>query len=86
MKHITFDENQWNCIDKGIKIFEEIFIGVLIVGAVFFAYSWSQFDHLSFPALLQFLFITTWVGIFGLVGSIALPTFFVLLRKKLCRK
>ena len=86
MKHITFDENQWNSIDKGIKVFEEIFIGIIIVGAVFFAYSWSQFDHLSFPALLQFLFITTWIGIFGLVGSIALPAIFVLLRKKLNRK
>ena len=85
MKHITFDNEKWHCIEKGMKIFEEVFLGVFIVGVVFLLYAWMTIDQISLPALVQFLFVGSWVGMFGLVTAIAIPVMFALLGKKLCR-
>jgi len=85
MKLTALANEKWNCIEKGMKIFEEVFLGVFVIGVIFLLYGWMNLDHISLPALVQFLFVSSWIGIFGLVSAIALPVLFALLGKKLCR-
>ena len=85
MKLTTFANEKWNCIEKGMKIFEEVFLGVFVIGVIFLLYGWMNLDQISLPALVQFLFVSSWIGIFGLVSAIALPVLFALLGKKMCR-
>lgn len=85
MKLTATGNEKWTCMVKGIKVFEEFFAGIFVVGMVFLLYGWTQFDQLSLPVLLQFLFVTSWIGIIGLTGAIALPLLFVVLSKRLCR-
>ncbi len=85
MKLTTFENEKWTCIEKGMKIFEEVFLGVFVIGVIFLLYGWMNLDHISLPSLVQFLFVSSWIGIFGLVSAIALPVLFALLGKKLCR-
>ena len=84
MKLTAFANEKWNCIEKGMKIFEEVFLGVFVIGVIFLLYGWMNLDHISLPALVQFLFVSSWIGIFGLVSAIALPVLFALLGKKFC--
>jgi len=85
MKLTTFANEKWNCIEKGMKIFEEVFLGVFVIGVIFLLYGWMNLDQISLPALVQFLFVSSWIGIFGLVTAIAIPVLFALLGKKMCR-
>ena len=85
MQHNLQEDGSSKGILKGIKIFEEIFLGILIIGIVFLIYAWTQSDNLPFAALLQILFVGSWVGLFGVIGSIALPTLFFIQRRKACR-
>jgi hypothetical protein len=85
MKLTTFANEKWNCIEKGMKIFEEVFLGVFVLGVIFLLYGWMNLDQISLPALVQFLFVSSWIGIFGLVTAIAIPVLFTLLGKKMCR-
>ena len=86
MKLTALGNDKWNCIEKGMKIFEEVFLGVFVVGVVFLLYAWMTIDQFSLPALVQFLFVSSWIGIFGLVTAITIPILFALLGKKLCRE
>ena len=85
MRHNLHRSDPSKGILKGIKIFEEIFFGILIIGVVFLIYGWAQSDHMPFAALLQILFVGSWVGVFGLIGSIALPTLLFFRSRKICR-
>jgi len=85
MKLTTFANEKWNCIEKGMKIFEEVFLGVFVIGVIFLLYGWMNLDQISLPALVQFLFVSSWIGIFGLVTAIAIPVLFALLGKKMRR-
>ena len=86
MKPTTYDNEKWHRIEKGLKIFEEVFLGVFVVGIIFLLYGWMHLDQISLPALVQFLFVSSWIGIFGLVTAIALPVLFAFLGKKLRRE
>ena len=85
MKLTIFANEKQNCIEKGMKIFEEVFLGVFVIGVIFLLYGWMNLDQISLPALVQFLFVSSWIGIFGLVTAIAIPVLFALLGKKMCR-
>lgn len=85
MKLTAFGNEKWHCIEKGMKAFEEVFLGVFVIGLVFLLYGWMNLDQISLAVLVQFLFVSSWIGIFGLVTAIALPVLFALLGKKLCR-
>ena len=85
MKLTTFANDKWPFIEKGMKIFEEMFLGVFVIGMIFLLYGWMSLDQISLPALVQFLFVSSWIGIFGLVAAITIPVLFALLGKKLCR-
>ncbi len=86
MKLTTFGNDKWDSIEKGMKAFEEVFLGVFVLGLIFLLYGWMNLDHISLPVLVQFLFVSSWIGIFGLVTAIALPVLFVFLGKKLRRR
>ena len=85
MKTSTIGNEKWDSIEKGIKTFEEVFVGVFVIGMIFLLYGWMNLDHISLPALVQFLFVSSWIGVFGLVTAIVLPVIFTLLGKKLRR-
>ena len=85
MKLTTFENEKWHRIEQGMKIFEEVFLGVFVLGMIFLLYAWMNLDQISLPALVQFLFVTSWIGVFGLVTAIALPIIFVFLGKKFRR-
>ena len=84
MKLTTFGNEKWNCIEKGMKVYEEIFLGVFVVGMLFLLYGWMNLDQFSLPALVQFLLVSSWVGIFGLVGAMVVLILYSVLGKKLC--
>jgi len=86
MKLTTFAIEKGKCIEKGMKIFEEVFLGVFVIGMIFLLYGWMNLDQISLPALVQFLFVSSWIGIFGLVTAVVLPVLFALLGKRLCRE
>ncbi|MDX1412335.1 MAG: hypothetical protein R3351_09275 [Nitrospirales bacterium] len=86
MKLTTFANEKWDCIEKGMKIFEEVFLGVFVIGMIFLLYGWMNLEQISLAALVQFLFVSSWIGIFGLVAAVTLPVLFALLGKKLCRE
>jgi hypothetical protein len=85
MKLTALGNGKWNCIERGMKIFEEVFLGVFVLGVVFLLYGWMNLDQLSLTVLIQFLFVSSWIGIFGLVTAIAIPLLFTVLGKKSCR-
>ena len=84
MKITTLRNERWNCMEKGMKVFEEVFLGVFVIGMIFLVYGWMHSGHLSLPALVQFLFVSSWIGIFGLIGAVAVPLLYVIFGKKFC--
>ncbi len=76
---------RWQCLLKGMEVFEGISAVLILIGIGLAFYAFHALEQASLGGFLLFLFIASWMGVFGIACLALIPVLLLVRAKTSCR-